>query len=1536
MTRFTSALVGEETLLIGCGDQLLDHGHGIAAVITTNPQVRGWAAAKGLPVHESASALLGGTGFDWLFSIANLSVIPDDVLALPAKGAINFHDGPLPRMAGLNTPVWALLNGETEHGISWHVMEAGIDKGDILVTRDFAIAEDETAHSLNSKCYAAGLDSFAELLGQIETGTLAPRPQDFATRSYFAGNKRPEAAGVLDFNQPAATLARTVRALDFSGYWNPLALPRLLTAKGTLFARSATALPAAPDAQPGQVLEATADSLTVATANGAIRLASLLDADGKPATPRALFNTGDILPALSPEAADQLTATAERLAKHQRHWRARLTDMTPVQVPLARATTGPADCAVEDVALPADLDRATALTVLAAWALQGAGQRAGDIAYAPASLKHDANTPAIATPWMPLRVETTEDTTLADLTAAVTAEIATAETRPGFPDDLALRDPSLGTLQVPAIAITDGPATIPGAVIVAALDHTGTCHLHIDRARLDEDAIRLLTARLSAMLTRAANSMPDTFTMQALCTLPKPERLLQLHTWNATDAAYDPALTIHHAFERQVEETPDATALVFEDTALTYAELNARANRAALALRDAGVRRGVNVGLCLRRSPDLLIGALAILKAGGAYVPLDPDHPADRLAHIMGDSGAPVLLAHGPTQANLPDTDAKLILLDTIPQQGDAAPANVDGGSGAEDLAYLIYTSGSTGKPKGVMVEHRNVANFFRGMDDCVDRNAGSVWLAVTSISFDISVLELFYTLARGFKVVVTGSENRAAVSNGPIAASGEPMDFSVYFWGNDDGPGPKKYQLLLDAARFADANGFAAVWTPERHFHAFGGPYPNPAVSGAAIAAVTQNISVRAGSIVAPLHHPARIAEDWAVIDNLTNGRAGLAFASGWHPDDFVLRPENTPPANKPALYDALDKARRLWRGEAVDFPTQSGEMLPVKTLPRPVSQELECWVTTAGNPQTWREAGERGAHILTHLLGQSIEEVAEKITIYHDALRGAGHDPADFKVTVMLHSFISDSREHAREIAREPMKNYLRSAAGLIKQYAWAFPAFKKPEGVNSPFEMDLGALGDDEMEAILDFAFERYFEDSGLFGTVADGVARAEQMKRIGVTEIACLIDYGIAPETVLEGLDLIKQVMDASNAPAELADDDFSLAAQIIRHDVTHLQCTPSMARILTQNDEARMSLRHVRQLLIGGEAFPADLARDLRSASKARIDNMYGPTETTVWSAHQRVDPGTHGHTVPIGTPIANTQVYILDDTGNPAPVGVAGELCIGGDGVTRGYWHRDELTAERFVPDPFAGGTARMYRTGDLARWTASGTLDFLGRDDFQVKIRGQRIELGEIEDAMKRLPGITEAVVVPLTSDTGDTRLAGYFTGTAPEDSLRTHLRAHLPEAMVPADLVQLDAMPLTPNKKIDRKSLPAPVRKARATAPRATSEATGLESRIAAVWSTVLGVQQIAPEDNFFDLGGHSLLAVQAHRDIRKALDTPTLSITDIFRFPVLRDLARHLEGGSGGDPTPPEREETSEARAATMSKRRAMRAGRERQLS
>jgi len=1539
MTQQSAVLIGEETLLVGCGERLLERGHDIRAVVSRAPRVRDWAEGKGLQLLDTPDALHGLAahgGFDWLLSIANLAMLANDVLALPEKGAINFHDGPLPGYAGLNTPVWALLAGEARHGITWHVMEAGADRGDVLVTRDIVLDAGETAHSLNTKCYAAGLEAFADLLEQMERGTLQRHPQDFAQRRYFAAHQRPAAAGYLDLSRTAEEVARKVRALDFAGYANPLCLPALFTGRDTVLVRKAETVDGGRPvgAQPGEVLEVSADSLRIATAAGAVELSDVVDQSGRSTDPRGLLAAGDVLAVIDDDTARHLRDEAERLARHEPFWRARLAQAAPIDVPLAAPVAAQAEWTSRQVDLPEGCDRASAITVLAAWAAQGAHRDGGDIALAPDERAAPADgAPRLAAPWVPLGIDVSGDATFADAVSGVAGQLAEAEAHLGFAADLLLRDPALAGMKMPEMVVSDGPQADMAGVCIHAVLEAGACTLHFDRARLDAAAVELLTRRLAAMLDRIAAAPQDALAMTALMALPEAERQTLLEGWNATAAEYDPALTIHRAFEAQAAKTPEATALVHENRELSYADLNARANAVAAALRRAGVGRGVNVGLCLQRSPELVIGALAILKAGGAYVPLDPDHPADRLAHILTDSGARVVLAHGATTDLLPDTGARIIRLEDT---GTDEAGDFDGGSGPDDIAYLIYTSGSTGRPKGVMVTHRNVANFFRGMDAHIDRPEGAVWMAVTSIGFDISVLELFYTLANGFKVVIGGDEIRAAVSKGPIAASGRPMDFSIYFWGNDDGPGRQKYQLLLDAARYADENGFAAIWTPERHFHAFGGPYPNPAVSGAAVAAVTGNIGVRAGSIVAPLHHPARIAEDWAVIDNLTGGRAGLGLASGWHPHDFVLRPENSPPDNKRALFDAMDKLRRLWRGEAVEFPDRDGKMIPVRTLPRPVSEAPECWVTIAGNPDTWREAGEHGAHVLTHLLGQSIDEVAEKIKLYHAALRGAGHDPADFKVTLMLHSFIADDRETAREVAHGPMKSYMASAAGLIKKFAWVFPAFKRPKGVNSPFEMDLDTLEASEVDAILEFAFERYFEDSGLFGTIEDGVARAEQLKRIGVTEIACLVDYGIKPPLIMEGIARLKQVMDAANAPASLADDDFSLAAQIIRHGVTHLQCTPSMARLLTLDDTARAALRGLRQMLIGGEALPAPLVEDLRGATPAEIVNMYGPTETTVWSTAQRVAGKPRGPVAGIGRPIANTQVYVLDEQGNPVPTGAQGELCIGGDGVTRGYWQRDDLTAERFVTAPFDPAAGRIYRTGDVARWTADGTLEFLGRADHQIKIRGHRIEPGEIETCLRQVAAVTEAVVVSRDAGGGDIRLAGYFTAQGPvdEQALRRHLRAALPEAMIPADLMQIDAVPLTPNGKIDRNALPEPVRNKPASAETAP-DPSGTERRVAEVWSKVLGCRDIRGDDNFFDLGGHSLLAVQAQRELRTIFGEQSLSITDVFRFPVLRDLARHLDGAAGATPDAPQAE-GGQSRASTMSKRRAMRAVRERQGS
>jgi natural product biosynthesis luciferase-like monooxygenase protein len=1522
MTPFSSVLIGNESLLVQCGGILLERGHLIRAVVTASPEIRAWADAHGLPAEPPGSDLAARLprGFDWLFSIANLAVIPDAVVKLAARGAINFHDGPLPRYAGLNAPVWAILNREPTHGVSWHLIEGGIDEGDILESRSFPLSSEDTALTLNTRCYAAAIETFGVLVASIEMGGPERTPQDLAQRTWFARAARPRAAARLDFRRDAEDLVALVRALDHGAYWNPLACPKIEAAGRVLLVGAAEPAPRATAAIPGTVLEVSEARLVVATGSAPVALARLTDAAGRPVCPCSVAAVGDVLPALDPDRAEALTEALAATVPGEPYWRRRLARLDPAELPQARAGAGP--LARRPLNVPPVLSGDRLFAAIAAWAARTAGKPALDLAYRdPAISAAAVAAPGYVAPWLPVRFES--DGSFAEAADTFADALATARRHGPFALDLVARDPGLGPLPTPDIAISLDGEPVDGACLTVTVTESGAAMLH-DSGRLSDAAAESLATRLEILLAAAA--VADGTAVAELPTMPESERERVLHGWNATACDSEHAC-VHQLIEAQAARTPDATAVVFEDEAVTYAELDVRANRLAHVLRSMGVGPDVLVGLCMPRSLDLIVGALAIQKAGGAYVPLDPAYPSDRIALYLADSAAPVIVTRSDAVAALPVHAPQTLVIDRDPRIAAAPATAPDSGVTPENLAYVIYTSGSTGRPKGVMVEHRNVANFFAGMDARIGAEPGT-WLAVTSLSFDISVLELFWTLARGLKVVLSSDANRALVSSGRLAITDRPIDFSLFYWGNDDGPGPRKYKLLLDGARFADAHGFCAVWTPERHFHAFGGPYPNPSVTGAAVAAVTRNLSVRAGSCVAPLHHTVRIAEEWAVIDNLTDGRAALGIASGWHPDDFVLRPENAPPGNKAAMLEAIDALRRLWRGEAVEFPTASGKPLAVVTQPRPVSKELPIWVTTAGNPDTWKEAGAIGANVLTHLLGQSIDEVGGKIAIYHQALRAAGHDPADHKVTLMLHTFVGADRETVRETARGPMKDYLKSAAGLVKQYAWAFPAFKKPAGVTNPMELDLQTLTEDELDGILEFAFRRYFEDSGLFGTVDDCLARVEQLKRIGVDEIACLIDYGIPVQQVLDGLRPLAEVLRRANSPSGVADDDFSIAAQIIRHGVTHLQCTPSMARMIAMNDEARFALARVKHLMLGGEALPGALVAEFARLTSARILNMYGPTETTIWSSTE--EAAACDGIVNIGRPIANTRFYVLDDRREPVPVGVPGELWIGGEGVARGYWHRDDLTAERFLPDPFAEG--RMYRTGDLVRWREDGRLDFLGRADHQVKIRGYRIELGEIEACIAAMPGVREAVVMAREDTPGDPRLVAYLTADAPlpDATLRERLAAQLPDYMVPAAFVALPEFPLTPNRKIDRNALPLPATES-VRADGFVAPENAVEKAIAAIWSRILGVPEIGARDNFFALGGHSLLAVQAHREIRDALGATRLTITDIFRFPTLAALAAHLDDRPKPDEAAARLAERAQARADAMSRRRELRTAR-----
>ncbi|MCA1372779.1 MULTISPECIES: non-ribosomal peptide synthetase [unclassified Bradyrhizobium] len=625
--------------------------------------------------------------------------------------------------------------------------------------------------------------------------------------------------------------------------------------------------------------------------------------------------------------------------------------------------------------------------------------------------------------------------------------------------------------------------------------------------------------RICALMQRALDQLADALEhaprapVRQLDILPLEERRVLLEVWNGAQA-HDPQVrSFVTQFEAQVRKSPQAIALVFGEAELSYAALNARANRLARRLRDHGVGTEIVVGLALDRGVGMLVALLAVLKAGGAYLPLDPDYPPERLAHMLGDSGAALVLTqerlHDQFAAILAETGAEAWFVDG--QDGEGGDAgNLDVAVHGESLAYVIYTSGSTGLPKGVMVRHDAVTNFLATMAEQPGMTAADRVLGLTSLSFDIAVLELWLPLTIGACVVL---------------------------------------------------------------------------------------------------------------------------------------------------------------------------------------------------------------------------------------ADRAAAHDPAKLKAIVE---------------------------------------------------------------------------------------------------------------------------------------------------RHGVSLIQATPSTWRMLLDHDGP--ALPASCRVLCGGEALPPDLARRL-VAQAGEVWNLYGPTETTVWSARHRLDAMDARPL--LGRPIGNTTLYVLDGDLNLAPVGVAGELYIGGSGLARGYWQRGALTAERFIPDSFGLPGARLYRTGDVARWRSDGVLDYVGRADYQVKIRGFRIELGEIEARLQAQPGVRAAVVVAREAGTGR-QLVGYVSGEALDGAaLKTALSPVLPDYMVPARIVVLERLPLTPNGKIDRKALPAPDQLAESEriAPRTPAEAA-----LAAIWADLLRQPNIGVTDNFFELGGDSLIAVQLVSRIKRDLGHD-LPLNRLFELTTVETMAAAL---------------------------------------
>jgi amino acid adenylation domain-containing protein len=364
-----------------------------------------------------------------------------------------------------------------------------------------------------------------------------------------------------------------------------------------------------------------------------------------------------------------------------------------------------------------------------------------------------------------------------------------------------------------------------------------------------------------------------------------------------------------------------------------------------------------------------------------------------------------------------------------------------------------------------------------------------------------------------------------------------------------------------------------------------------------------------------------------------------------------------------------------------------------------------------------------------------------------------------------------------------------------------------------------------------------------------------------------------------------------------ASREEAADPAELLSRMLQCGATMMQATPATWRMLL---DAGWEGSPQLKVLCGGEALTGELANQLRRKS-ASLWNMYGPTETTIWSAVYQVQTEQTG-VVPIGQPIANTQLFVLDSKLQPVPIGVPGDLYIGGDGLARGYLNRPELTQEKFLPSPFSHSTgSRLYRTGDRARYLADGAVDFLGRADYQVKIRGFRIELGEIEAVLRTVPGVRDAVVVAHEDGHRDKRLVAYVVAAQEtgldERELRAALQLKLPEYMVPSIFVPLPELPLTPNGKVDRRALPEPTYVSSESRKNFVAPRDEVEMEIAELWQTLLERKPIGIYDNFFELGGHSLLATQFLARLRSTFQVQ-VSLRSFFGDPTVSGIAKAIE--------------------------------------
>ncbi len=784
--KLSCVIIGGGTLPIRCAEIWLAKNHEICAVVSADAEVVKWTQEnnhKCFAPDEKLAENLQTMGFDFLFSIVNEHILREDSLSCARRLAINYHDAPLPRYGGTHATSWAILNGEKTHGITWHTITEAVDAGDILKQKILAIDDDETALTLNTKCYEAATRAFAELTDELAAETCSFTKQNLAERTFFPRFKRPANGAVINWNDSAAEISRLVRALDFGAHPNALGTAKIAVRDQFFIVKNIEISDRNTRHAPGTISRIAVDFVQVATADREIIVRELFKLNGEPVA------VGEIIGsfALTENFRLENPATAVRIgdfnrtaARRERFWLKKLSKLEPAIIPYADQSipAGAARPKFEKVPLPSEFaaylgkqphDERIGLIIAAFGGLLARlnGGEAFDLGFSDVESQNQIRGIEILfAAEVPLRCEINFHQSIAELTAQISQEIEKLKENLTFALDLCARYPSLKAISKSA-DIFAPPISVAVVETLVETTELKSADLKLIISKNDSEILwcyderKISGAALAKLIDNFANLLrgiaaePQTL-IANLPLVGEAERRKILVEWNDNCREYPKNICIQQLFEQQAAQTPDAAAIYFGDEIVSYHELNECANRLAQYLRKLGVKPETLVGVALNRTPEMIVAVLGVLKAGGAYLPLDPNYPRERIQLMLADSAAPFLITTENLSTEINSSKSRAICLDRDARLiARASAENLAPAATQNNLAYVIYTSGSTGKPKGVAIEHRSAAAFIDWALTVFSPEDLRGTVASTSLCFDLSVFEMFAPLACGGALIL-------------------------------------------------------------------------------------------------------------------------------------------------------------------------------------------------------------------------------------------------------------------------------------------------------------------------------------------------------------------------------------------------------------------------------------------------------------------------------------------------------------------------------------------------------------------------------------------------------------------------------------------------------------------------------------------------------------------------------------------------------------------------------------------------------------